>query len=189
MSSTKSRRGASRIAPDIDRQIESWLACPAEPTLDANEYDNERRKEADKAEREDITPVAWTTRRRLNDSDPQTKQDGHIFGVKVDFLGFWDLMGSAYLETQARKRAGDMPDEYQEFSSTRGIHAVAAKLSSSLPPSVLPAGWTWERIFLGMEEGGASSLTENAKEKYPTSQLHLPSTNQPGSINLGQRLN
>ena len=110
----------------------------------------------------------------------------------MDFLGFWDLMGSAYLEKQARKRAGDMPDEYQEFSSTRGIHAaVAAKLSSSLPPSFLPAGWTWERIFLGMEleEGGASSLTENAKEKYPTNQLHLPSTNQAGSINLVQRLN
>ena len=59
VSSTKSRRGASRIAPDIDRQIESGLSVrPAEPTLDANEYDNERRKEADKAEREDITPVA-----------------------------------------------------------------------------------------------------------------------------------
>ena len=58
--STKSRRcGASRIAPDIDRQIESGLSVrPGEPTLDANEYDNERRKEADKAERENITPVA-----------------------------------------------------------------------------------------------------------------------------------
>ena len=59
MSTKSRRRGASRIAPDIDRQIESGLSVrPAEPTLDANEYDNERRKEADKAEREDITPVA-----------------------------------------------------------------------------------------------------------------------------------
>ena len=74
----------------------------------------------------------------------------------MDFLGFWDLMGSAYLETQARKRAGDMPDEYQEFSSTRGIHAVAAKLSSSLPPSYLQVGhgresfrgWRMEALLL-----------------------------------------
>lgn len=65
-------------------------------THDANEYDNEGRREGGRRSR---TPVAAG---RLNYSDPQTKQNGHIFGVKVDFLGFWDLMGSAYLEIQAR---------------------------------------------------------------------------------------
>lgn len=62
-------------------------------------------------EAKETKPNTGSARGRLGDSDPQTKQNGHIFGVKVDFLGFWDLMGSAYLEIQARgarteRRAG-----------------------------------------------------------------------------------
>ena len=53
-------------------------------------------------EAKETKPNTGSARGRLGDSDPQTKQNGHIFGVKVDFLGFWDLMGSAYLEIQAR---------------------------------------------------------------------------------------
>ena len=89
------RRRASRIAPDIDRQIE-WVV-PAQLTMLMNmTMKGEGSWEGGRRSR---TPVAAG---RLNYSDPQTKQNGHIFGVKVDFLGFWDLMGSAYLEIQAR---------------------------------------------------------------------------------------
>ena len=88
------RRRASRIAPDIDRQIE-WVV-PAQLTMLMNMTMKGEGRDGGRRSR---TPVAAG---RLNYSDPQTKQNGHIFGVKVDFLGFWDLMGSAYLEIQAR---------------------------------------------------------------------------------------